>query len=80
MKVELVPISEVIPYARNSRKNDEMISKVVASLAEFGFRQPIVVDGNGVVVVGHTRLQAAHRLGMAEVANSILLKALHRPR
>jgi DNA modification methylase len=67
LKVELVPISEVIPYARNPRKNDEAISKVAASLAEFGFRQPIVVDGNGIVVVGHTRLLAAHRLGMAEV-------------
>ena len=78
MKVELVPISEVIPYARNPRKNDEAVSKVAASLAEFGFRQPIVVDGNGVVVVGHTRLLAAHRLGYGR--SSILLKALHRPR
>ena len=69
MKVELVPISEVIPYARNPWKNDEAVSKVAASLAEFRFRQPIVVDGNGVVVVGHTRLLAAHRLGMAEVSN-----------
>ena len=59
MKVELVPISEVIPYARNPRKNDEAVSKVAASLAEFGFRQPIVVDGNGVVVVGLTRLLAS---------------------
>ena len=42
---------------------------MAASLAEFRFRQPIVVDGNGVVVVGHTRLLAAHRLGMAEVSN-----------
>ena len=58
----------------------EAVSKVAASLAEFRFRQPIVVDGNGVVVVGHTRLLAAHRLGMAESFQSIPLKALHRPR
>jgi DNA modification methylase len=67
MRVELVPITRVIPYARNPRRNEAAISKVAASIREFGFRQPIVVDDGMVVVVGHTRLEAARRLGFEEV-------------
>lgn len=61
------PIDQVIPYARNPRKNDDAVAVVAASLKEFGFRQPIVVDPDGVVIVGHTRLKAARQLGMTEV-------------
>ena len=67
MKVQLVPIDSVTPYARNPRKNAGAVAKVAASLKEFGFRQPIVVDAERVVVVGHTRLEAARQLGMAKV-------------
>jgi DNA modification methylase len=67
MRVELVPITRVIPYARNPRRNEGAVAKVAASIREFGFRQPIVVDPEMVVVVGHTRLEAARRLGMTEV-------------
>lgn len=67
MKVQTVPIASVVPYARNPRKNAGAVAKVAASLREFGWRQPIVVDGEMVVVVGHTRLLAAQQLGMAEV-------------
>ena len=67
MQIETVGISSVIPYARNPRRNEAAISKVAASLQEFGWRQPIVVDAEMVVVAGHTRLEAARSLGMGEV-------------
>jgi len=67
MQIETVGISNVIPYARNPRRNEVAIAKVAASLKEFGWRQPIVVDEQMVVVAGHTRLEAARSLGMGEV-------------
>lgn len=60
-------IEKIIPYARNPRKNEAAIDKVAASIKEFGWRQPIVVDQEMVVIAGHTRLQAAKRLGMDKV-------------
>src|ERR1051326_6766686 len=63
-----LPIEKVIPYARNSRKIPERaIDKVAASINEFGFRVPIVVDKDGVIICGHTRLLAAKKLGLREV-------------
>ena len=59
MKVELIDTARVIPYARNPRRNEAAIAKVAASIKEYGFRQPIVVDEEMVVIAGHTRLQAA---------------------
>lgn len=67
LPVESVPLTEVIPYARNPRKNDAAVAKVAASIKEFGFRQPIVVDDQMVVIAGHTRLEAARQLGLADV-------------
>jgi DNA modification methylase len=68
LEVEDQPIDGVIPYARNARKiSDQAISKVAASIQEFGFRQPIVVDEQNVVVAGHTRLAAAQKLGLGKV-------------
>lgn len=63
MHVENVPIEKVIPYANNPRLNSEAVLKTAASIAEFGWRQPIVVDKDYVIIVGHTRLQAAIKLG-----------------
>ena len=57
----------MIPYARNPRKNEAAVDAVAASIKEFGFQQPIVVDGRGVIVCGDTRFKAARRLGLAEV-------------
>ena len=65
--VRVVPIRTVKPYANNPRKNDSAVAKVAASLREFGWRQPIVVDPQMTVVAGHTRLLAAQSLGMATV-------------
>ena len=67
MQTDTVGIGSVIPYARNPRRNEGAIAKVAASLQEFGWRQPIVVDEDMVVVAGHTRLEAARTLNMEEV-------------
>jgi DNA modification methylase len=62
------PIDKPRPYPHNPRRiSDLAIAKVAASIREFGFRQPIVVDGDGVVIAGHTRLAAASSLGLASV-------------
>jgi ParB-like chromosome segregation protein Spo0J len=62
------PIDRPIPYARNSRKIPaKAIDKVAASIKEFGFRVPIVVDKDDVVICGHTRPLAAKKLGLREV-------------
>lgn len=67
MEIINLPIERVIPYARNPRHNAEAVAKVAASIAEYGWRQPIVVDRDMVVVAGHTRLEAARRLRLATV-------------
>lgn len=67
MEVKNVDINSVIPYARNPRKNSLAVDKVAASIKEFGFKQPIVVDSENVIVVGHTRYAAAQKLGLEEV-------------
>lgn len=67
MKVELVNIDTIIPYARNPRNNADAVDSVVSSIKEFGFKQPIVVDKENVIIVGHTRYTAAKRLDMKQV-------------
>src|SRR6266568_3062855 len=67
MEITLTAIETITPYARNARKiPQQAIDKVAASIQEFGWRQPIVVDGAGVIICGHTRLLAALKLGLAE--------------
>jgi len=60
-------INDIHPYENNPRINDKAVEAVVASLKEFGFRQPIVVDKDGVIIVGHTRYKAAQQLGLQKV-------------
>lgn len=67
MNVQEIRISEIRPYERNPRRNDGAVDAVAASIQEFGFRQPIVCDMNGVIIVGHTRLKAAKKLGLKTV-------------
>jgi DNA modification methylase len=67
MRVELRPITAIRPYENNPRVNDPAVEAVAASIREFGFRQPIVVDEQGVIVVGHTRYKAALKLGLEAV-------------
>ena len=63
MDVVDLPLEQIIPYARNPRRNEQAIATVAASIQEFGWRQPIVVDEAMVVLAGHTRLEAARKLG-----------------
>lgn len=67
MKIELWPLSRVKPYPNNPRSNDDAIDAVAGSIREFGFRQPIVVDTDGVIICGHTRFKAAQKLGLEKV-------------
>ena len=67
MNIELRPLAEIKPYERNPRVNDNAVDAVARSIQEFGFRQPIVVDADGVIVVGHTRRKAAAKLGLERV-------------
>lgn len=61
-------VDELIPYARNPRTHsDEQIAKIAASIAEFGWTQPILVDGKNGIIAGHGRLLAARKLGLTEV-------------
>lgn len=67
MQVRYVPIGDVVPYDRNPRRNDDAVGAVAASIEEFGWRQPIVVDADGIIIAGHTRYRAALSLGLDEV-------------
>jgi len=67
MDVQMKSLETIRPYDRNPRKNDHAVEAVARSIREFGFRQPIVVDEAGVIVVGHTRWKAARHLGLSEV-------------
>jgi len=60
-------ISEIKPYEKNPRKNNKSVDAVAASIKEFGFKVPIVLDKNGVIVTGHTRYKAAKKIGLQEV-------------
>lgn len=68
-----VPVSVLIPYARNARKiPDSAVTKVAASIKEFGFRVPIVITDQNVIVAGHTRLMAAKKIGLSSVPVHVL--------
>lgn len=67
MNVQEISISKIRPYGRNPRRNDGAVDAVAASIQEFGFQQPIVCDMDGVIIVGHTRLRAAKKLGLKTV-------------
>src|SRR5262249_15479570 len=67
MRIDMRPITSIRPYENNPRLNDAAVDAVAASIRKFGFRQPIVVDSDGVIVVGHTRYMAALQLRMTIV-------------
>lgn len=66
-KVTYVPVSEIKPYKHNPRDNSDAVDKVAASIREFGFKVPLVITQDGEIVTGHTRIEAAKRLGIEEV-------------
>ena len=67
IKIVMKKIKDIIPYFNNPRKNDKAIDAVMHSIEEFGFKNPIIIDKDGVIISGHTRRLAAIKLGMTEV-------------
>ena len=67
MKIINVSIDKIKPYENNPRDNTNAVAEVAESIKQYGFQQPIVVDKNGVIIVGHTRYLAAKSLGMTTV-------------
>jgi ParB-like chromosome segregation protein Spo0J len=65
MKIKELPLETLIPYAANPRKNSDAVDAVAASIKEFGWKQPIVIDKDNVIVAGHTRYKAAQKLGLS---------------
>lgn len=68
MDVKNIPIKEIVPYAKNAKKHDKrQIDNVAESIRQYGFVQPVVIDRDGVIVIGHCRVLAAKKLGMEAV-------------
>lgn len=67
LKIEMWPVGRPLFYNNNPRNIDKAVNRVAASISAFGFRAPIIVDGNGVIIAGHTRLMAARKLALDEV-------------
>lgn len=67
MKIKMMKLCDIKPYENNPRRNDEAIDKVAESIKSFGFQQPLVIDKDNVIVVGHTRYEASKQLKLDEV-------------
>lgn len=67
IKIIYKSVDEITPYADNPRKNDKAVDAVAESIQAVGFKNPIITDGDGVIIAGHTRLKAARKLGMKMV-------------
>ena len=67
LEIKYVDIDSVKPYEKNPRKNDDAVPMVEESIRQYGFRVPLVIDKNNVIVAGHTRYRAAQNLGMKSV-------------
>jgi len=67
-KIEHWPLENLIPYVRNARTHsDEQVAQIAASIREFGFTNPVLIDGEGNIIAGHGRVLAARKLGMQKV-------------
>ena len=64
--MQYLEIDKIVPYARNPRKNQD-IDKVASSIKEYGFQQPLVLDKDNIIIVGHTRFSAAKKLGLKKI-------------
>lgn len=72
-RIELWPVERLVPYERNARTHSEMqVAQIAASIVEFGFNAPILVDSNAGIIAGHGRLMAARKLGLPEVPVIVL--------
>jgi ParB-like chromosome segregation protein Spo0J len=67
-KVERRPLADLLPYARNSRTHDDaQVAAIAASIREWGWTMPVLVDETGMIIAGHGRVLAAHKLGLEEI-------------
>ena len=67
MKIVEKKITELREYENNPRNNENAVDAVAASIKEFGFKVPIIIDADGIIVAGHTRLKAAEKIGLEKV-------------
>ena len=67
MEIKMVSVADIIPYENNPRKNADAVQYVKNSIEQFGFKIPMVLDAENVIVCGHTRFLAAQELGITEV-------------
>lgn len=67
MKIREMSVNDVKEYEKNARKNDKAVDLVAESIQKYGFKNPVIVDKNNVIVAGHTRLKAALKLGMETI-------------
>ena len=68
MKIEQIPTADLIPYARNTRTHtDFQVAQIAGSIREFGFTNPVLIDGENGIIAGHGRVMAAGKLGLAKV-------------
>ena len=67
LKIEYVDINNIKPYKKNPRKKKKAIPYVMESIKQFGFKNPVILDKNNVIVAGHTRIESAKRLGITEI-------------
>ena len=66
-QIEYISIDKVKPYEKNARFNDKAVDAVAKSIQEYGFKNPIIVDENYIIIAGHTRLKAAQKIKLATV-------------
>lgn len=67
LKIEYINTDKIIPYKNNPRNNDNAVPYVAESIKQFGFKVPIIIDKDNIIVAGHTRLKAAKELGFKRV-------------
>lgn len=67
MEIKMIKVDDLKPYENNPRFNDEAVEGVAKSIKEFGFKVPLVIDKNNIIVAGHTRYKASMELGLKEV-------------
>lgn len=67
MEIQNIKLENLKPYEKNPRKNDEAVQYVAESIKQFGFKVPIIIDKNNIIVAGHTRFKAAEQLELKEV-------------
>ena len=73
LQIQIRPVDSLLPYVRNARTHaEEQVAQVAGSIMEFGWTNPILVGGDGVIIAGHARLLAARKLGIAEVPVIVL--------